>query len=98
MVGERIQCRRNTNHSGSANDNERDQEEDTSDLFHDPATNELAHIGDTVAARVVVAKLTLDKGTPCVQSLPPEDVDSPGEGAQSIHGRGNGKHSGREDN
>lgn len=97
VIGQCIQCSGNTHHSRSSDNNKSNQEEDAGNLLDDPAANQLAHVSDTVASRVVVSKLALDECTPGVQALPSQNVNSTWECAERVHSRRDGEDTSGED-
>jgi len=97
VLGQGVECCGDAHHARCTDDDEGNEEENSCDLFYDLSTNELAHVGNGMAAWMVVAELALDERAPCVQSLPSEDVDRTWEGTERVHGGWDGQHSSCED-
>lgn len=76
MVGQGIESCGCTHDSRGSDKDEGNKEEDTGQFPHNFSANEIAHIRDTVAASVVMTKLTLDLGAVGIEKLPAKHVDS----------------------
>lgn len=98
MVRQSVQCCGNTNHTRGADDDESNQEQDAGDLFDNSPADELPHVRNAVAARVIGLELSLNESTPGVQELPTKHVDGAWKSPESVHGGWNRENTSREDN
>lgn len=97
MVRQGVQTHRRPKDARGPHDGKCDEEEDADDLAQPGPADDVGHVGDGVATCVPVAEVALQDGAVGVEELPAEDVDGAGEGAEDVHGRGDGEDTGGED-
>jgi hypothetical protein len=69
----------------------------TGNLFDHFSTHQGSHIGNGMAACMILSELAQDQCAPGIQELPAKNVDGAGKGAQRVHGGWDSQHSSCED-
>ena len=97
MIRQGVECDRRAKDAGCTDNSIGHEEEDADDLLQPLTADNIGHVGDGVAPGVVVAEVALNNGAVGVEELPAQNVDGTWQSTEDIHGGGNSKHAGGED-